>query len=348
MPTSHFTATAASITGPALAAALTPLALLPDAYGGVLWGALNLGLLFAALRDFFRQVLAPLRGTVPISVAWMPQKWDCPLRTRSLREGQFLLLALAVSIRGTWTGQMNALVLAAVLFALVQAVQGRWWAATLLLAVAGHLKVWALVAAALTALRWPRQVLPRLALCLPAVGLLPLAAKPAAQVLMSYAQWCDCLIERFVGARRWVGYRDAWTIWENLAPPVRPQLYAAMQVASGLAAAWCVWQTRRGVSARGYVLAVAAAWACWQLLLGPGTERLTYLIVAPVAAWAVLESLAAGRYRGLALAAWLLDTGAVESALSRLDRPLALITMPAGIILTIAWLLLDRAVRDIR
>ncbi|MGA2621995.1 MAG: glycosyltransferase family 39 protein, partial [Thermoguttaceae bacterium] len=46
---------------PALAAALAPLALLRDAYGGVLWGALNLGLLFAALRAFFRQVLAPLR-----------------------------------------------------------------------------------------------------------------------------------------------------------------------------------------------------------------------------------------------------------------------------------------------
>ena len=240
-----------------------------------------------------------------------------------IRQGPFLARCLAATIHGCWSGQANALILALVLLATVAGVSwsfgfretdkadgtrsvpatvGHWWTAALLLAAAAHIKIWAVVVVALLALRWFRPLIPRFLAAFVLVGLLPLVAKTPAQVLTLYQQWLACLAERMAGGERWPGYRDAWTIWENLAPPVNRHVFSAMSLAAGLlAAAWCYrqstgvgwakqtaflvglrsrldrfagppystrpWPTLQ-LDAR-FVLSVIAAWACWQTLVRP-------------------------------------------------------------------------------
>ena len=308
---------------PVFAVALTPIALLPKTLGGIVWGTLGLAFLFWCLRVFFRSVIAPLRD--------------------GLDEGKYLLLCLAPSVHGAWSGQSNMLLLGLVLLTATCALQGRWWRAALLLAMAVHVKVWVLALAALFAVRHWRALLPRLAVCLLAVAVLPLLTRPPLHVVDSYQQFHACLVERFAEAERWGGYRDAWTMWEAVAAP-EPAIYKALQVVSGLlAAAWCLRQARRGVTGPAFLLGALAMWVCWQLLFGSGTERLTYGILAPAAGWAVLESFAAKRHRILALGAWLftgpLGTGDVERLLLR-AIPFAQAMMPLGVAMLALWLAL--------
>ena len=205
---------------PALAAAMCPLAMLPDRVGGVLWGTFNLAIVFAALAVFCREVVQKLRPEI--------------------RAGPFLALCLAATAHGCWSGQANALALALVLFAAVAALRGQWWTAALLLAGGTHVKIWVAVVPALLALRWFRPLVPRFAAAIVLIGLLPLLSKSPAQVLASYHQWFACLLERMATGERWPGYRDAWTIWENLAPPVNRQAFSAMSLAAALLTAiWC-------------------------------------------------------------------------------------------------------------
>ncbi len=213
--------------------------------GGVIWGTFNLAVVFAALMVFCREVVQRVRPEI--------------------RQGPFLALCLAATIHGCWSGQANALILALVLLATVAALRGHsgsaetdkadgtrsvpatvghWWTAALLLAAAAHIKIWVVVVVALLALRWFRPLVPRFLAAFVLVGLLPLVAKTPAQVLTSYQQWLACLAERMAGGERWPGYRDAWTIWENLAPPVNRHVFSAMSLAAALlAAAWCYRQS---------------------------------------------------------------------------------------------------------
>lgn len=333
---------------PAFAAAMCPLAELPDRVGGVIWGTFNLAIVFAALLVFCREVVQKVRPEI--------------------RTGPFLALCLAATAHGCWSGQANALVLALVLFATVAALRGQWWTAALLLAGGTHIKVWVAVVPALLALRWFRPLVPRFAAAIVLVGLLPLLAKSPAQVLASYHQWFACLLERMATGDRWSGYRDAWTIWENLVSPVNRHVFSAMSLAAAvLTAIWCWrvgWAKQTAESADlpsrvdrfarahhmrrdvgppyAFVLSVVAAWACWQLLFGPGAERLTYGIIAPAVSWAVCESLVTKRHRTLAIAAWLLTgilaTGEIESRIQTVV-PIAEIMTPLGVVLMVLWLL---------
>ncbi len=344
---------------PVFAAVMSPLANLSDRAGGVIWGTFNLAIVFVALAVFCRHIVQRLRPEI--------------------RQGPFLALCLPATVHGCWSRQSNALVMALVLLAVVAAVvaeKGRkgerekggkrtsphlplstspaipfspapfWWAAALLLATATHIKFWVIAVPALLALRWFQPLVPRFLAAFVLAGTLPMAAKPPAQVLACYQQWFTCLAERMATGERWVGYRDAWTIWENFATPVNRQVFSAASLAAALlTAVWC-WRRSRRKTPEGYVLAVVAAWSCWQLLFGPGAERMTYGIIAPAVSWAVCESFLARRYRTLALTAWLLTgvlgTGEVETRMQAVV-PFAQAMMPLGAALTAVWLLCNRA-----
>ncbi|MEE9603839.1 MAG: hypothetical protein V3V75_11070, partial [Thermoguttaceae bacterium] len=142
---------------------------------------------------------------------------------------------------------------------------------------------------------------------------------------------------------RWGGYRDAWTIWENLFPPANADVYLALQLATPLAVlGWCLWQKRRTSSDGELLMLILSMWVCWQLLLGPGSERLTYIIVAPAVSWAVLVSYAEKRGRLASSIAWLmcglLGTGGVERALLPYYSA-APVILPLGVVLLVAWLI---------
>lgn len=313
---------------PVFAVAMSPFSLLPDWFGAIVWTWLSCGLLLYALRIFYRTVLPATR-------------WP------RAAEGQFLLLVLAGTVRSVWSGQSNALLIAMVLLAASEIVRGQWWRAALWLAAPVHIKVWPIVAGGLFGALWPRRLAARLALCIAGLGLLPFLAQVPSIVVDQYAGWYHCLADRQAGGGRYAGYRDAWTIWEQIHRPVNARAYLILQAGAGLAIlAWCLWLKRRKLPARQLAAYTIAAWSAWQLLLGPGTERLTYNIIAPALAWAVLTAWNETHRRKLLSRVWtvaayaatfLLGIGGMERLLT-IWWPAATAMEPVGVLIFAGWL----------
>jgi alpha-1,2-mannosyltransferase len=233
---------------PAFAVAFTPLAYLPARLGMMLWNVASIAALLWALHVLVRDVLPGV---------WTPR-----------REGTFLALTLAGSAVGIWSGQSNAIIAAAILLALAAIVRQRWSTAAMLLAVPVFIKIWPLAIVMLLVVFWPRQLAWRFAVACAVLALIPFLTRPPNTVVWQYHEWYDGLTGPLQG--RWGGYRDAWTIWEELSPPadcgtaspaavvadaptwkrplppINPHAYMAMQLASALGVlGWCCWQRRR-------------------------------------------------------------------------------------------------------
>ncbi|HVR27889.1 MAG TPA: glycosyltransferase family 87 protein [Thermoanaerobaculia bacterium] len=306
---------------PTFAVVFTPFAALPDLLGGALWNLTSMVVLWAALRTTARRLLA---------VDWTPRQ-----------EALFLILTLVGTLRGLWSAQTNALLIALVLFATIAVHHRRWWPAATLLAAAVAIKLWPLALVALLASVWPRPLIGRFLAACAAFAAVPFLTRPWGEVLTEYASF-HAVLER-TAPLRWRGYRDAWTLLEQLGP-VDGRFYLALQVGgAALVLLWCHWQRLRLRSEPRLLYAVLAAWVSWQLLLGPATERLTYGIVAPFLAVALLESRGRAQ-RALAIAAALmvaiLGSGEAERALLPL-LPMAAAIQPAGVLVFVIWLVVS-------
>jgi alpha-1,2-mannosyltransferase len=307
---------------PTFSVLFSPFAFLPAPWGQMLWGLLSVGAFLWSLRVFYRNVL--------------PAHWPADA------EAAFLLLVLAGSLRGMWSLQSNALLMACILFAAAAVVRYRWWRAAWLLAAPVYIKVWPIIAAGLLAVHWPSKLIGRLILVCVALAAVPFLTKVPTKVIDGYREWIDCLQQRQATAQRFTGYRDAWTIWEQIHTPVDTRAYFDLQATAGLATlAWSVWLRRRKRPAAEIVTYTLAMWSVWQLLLGPGSERLTYLIVTPFASWAIITSFIERRNRWLSMAAFIalffLGSGNAERILMRF-APAAIALQPLGLILFAAWL----------
>ena len=306
---------------PTFAIAVTPFAVLPDVVGGMLWNLAGIAVLVWSLRMLVRHVL--------------PGQWP------AWREGVFLGLTLVLSVRGIWSGQNNTFLLGAAILGIVAISRKRWWTAALLLAIPVFIKIWPLALVLLLMACWPRQLIGRFLAACGLFATIPLLTRPLGVVVDQYHHWYLMLVN--TRQTRWPGYRDAWTIWENLFPPVNANVYLALQLATPLAVlGWCLWQKRRTSSDGELLMLILSMWVCWQLLLGPGSERLTYIIVAPAVSWAVLVSYAEKRGRLASSIAWLmcglLGTGGVERALLPYYSA-APVILPLGVVLLVAWLI---------
>jgi hypothetical protein len=231
-----------------------------------------------------------------------------------------------------------------------------------LLAVPVFIKLWPMAFVLLLMACWPRKLIVRFAVVSAALALIPFLTRPPSTVAWQYQQWYVSLTGPLQG--RWPGYRDAWTVWEQLCPPVHNRVYMGLQLVSALGVfGWCLWQQWRvekssnphpsslipHPSASGHLLMlILSMWAAWQLLFGPGTEQLTYGIIAPSAGWAVLVSFAEKRARWLTLSAWaimaLLPSGDIEQAVIRVF-PQGMILLPLGVVLFVVWLVWSSRLR---
>jgi hypothetical protein len=318
---------------PTFAVLFTPFALLPDWLGQTIWGLISVGLFLWSLRAFYRDVL--------------PKHW--PWQAEPI----FLTLVLAASARGIWSLQSNAILMAGVLFGAAAVARGQWWRAAFLLAAPVHIKLWPIVAGGLLSVLWPKKMIGRFAISCAALALIPFLTKAPAKVVDYYQSWTQRLIDRQATAQRFTGYRDAWTIWEQIYRPVDKQAYFILSAIAGLAVfGWSLWlrhSRRTDRSDAEIATYTLAAWATWQLLFGPGTERLTYLIIAPFATWAVITSFIERRRQWLATAAFVttfvLGAGFAERILVRI-APAAVALQPVGIILFAAWLVFQAATAD--
>jgi hypothetical protein len=307
---------------PAFAVAFTPMTYLPWGTGKMLWDLLSVGLLVLALHALARDV-------VPGELA--------------AREGVFLTLAMIGSLVGIWSSQSNAVVVAAIGLAMSAIVRRRWTTAALLLAVPVFIKIWPVVIVAVLVMFWPRQLFGRVAAAAAALMILPFFTRPPDVVWWQYCQWHRALTGPL--QNRWPGYRDAWTIWEQLRPPVDGHVYRVLQgIALAALLVWCWRQRRRLADDTGRLLMlVFSMWAAWQLFLGPGTEQLTYGLIAPSAAWAVVASFDRRRARWLAAPVWaalaLLPSGDIErAAVGLLPAETGKMLLPLAVAAFAAWL----------
>lgn len=335
---------------PAFAVAFTPLTWLPHQVGAAAWSLLSIALLFWALHQLARQVLphdAPRVSNAP--QGRFAESAGRPIPSPAW-EGTFLTLTAFGSVIGIWSGQTNAIVPALIGFGLVALVNERWWSAATFLAVPVFIKIWPLAMVLLLAACWPRQLIGRLLAVSGVLALIPFLTRPPQIVLWQYQEWYRSLVGPLQG--RWGGYRDAWTIWEEVAPlfglqsnwscaTSRP-IYMGIQLATSLAVlVWCLWQRKR-IRTPGHLLTVIyAMWASWQLLFGPGTEQLTYGLIAPATSWAVLTSLAEKKARCLTVGAWamlaFLPSGDIEATVLRF-LPAGRMLLPLGVMLYLGWL----------
>lgn len=305
---------------PTFAVAATPFGLMPDAWGGVVWILGSVTALVWALRSWARVML--------------PGGWSIG------HEAAFLGLALPASIGGIWSSQANALILALVMFGMLAIRHRHWWTAAWCLAAPVFIKIWPIVVVAMLVIRWPRQLVGRFAAACVVLAGVPFLTQPWPMVCRQYAAWHAALTGPLQA--RWAGYRDAWTIWEQLAPPVSFQGYKLLQLVTLVVLlGWCAWQNRRIRSTESFLVFVLAGWSAWQLLFGPGTERLTYGLVAPAQAWAVMASGKARRLQALSVAALVMTAvfslGDFETLAARL-LPCAKILLPCGIVAFFAWI----------
>lgn len=306
--------------GPAFAVALTPLTKMPLWLGGLVWSWLNLALFLHALRLFKREIL--------------PGEWN------KNREGLFLILVLIGSVRGFWAAQTNALVFALVALATVAIARKQWWTAAWLLAIPLHVKVWPIAAAMLLAGCWPRQLVGRYFVAVIGVGAIPFLTKPFSIVCTRYADWFHGL---FGPMQLRHAYRDAWTLWEKIHPPVDDDLYTTLQLTmAAFAFGLCLRQQQRGIATRQLLTFICGIWAVWQLAFGPGTEQNTFGLIAPLTSWGLIMSFERRERRWLMGTAFVMTTILSNGHVERLVRdavPLIMGAHPLGVLAFGGWLL---------
>jgi hypothetical protein len=306
---------------PVFTVAFTPFSMLPVAWGGVVWSLANIALLWYALVRFQREVIA--------------NHWN--ERTRAI----FLALALAVSVRSFWAAQCNTLITALACLAACEIAGKKFSRAALWLAIPVYIKVWPIAFALLLLACWPKRlILPFVGWCL-LIGGLPFLAQTPEFVWQQYSQFFEGLTGPMQVRHI---YRDAWTIWEFVAPPVPERTYKLVQLGTaGLTLLFSLWHAFRQTDVRAALLTILCGWSVWQLVFGPGSERNTFCVIAPLIAWGLLSALESRR------GAWLMSTGALLVLLfsfglleRKLERvlPGTQLALPIGVLLCGAWLVI--------
>jgi hypothetical protein len=255
---------------PLVAALLTPLQLLDERTGNVVWRLLNAGIFLGGFAYW-------LRGRLPLG--------------GRLRGPLFLLVA-PLALASLRNGQPNPLVIGLLLFAVALAGDKRWTLAAVCVALACALKIYPIAVGLLLAVAYPRQIALRLGLALAAVLLLPYLMQGSDYVTEQYAQW----LQRLGGDDRKQitlerAYRDLWLLVRVWHLPISPQVYAGIQltVAAGCAAL-CAAGRWAGVAKTQLLTMVLALGTCWMMLCGPATESPSFVQLAPVLAWAVVAA----------------------------------------------------------
>jgi hypothetical protein len=255
---------------PLIAALLTPLQLLDERSGNVLWRLLNAGVFLGGLAYWLRDRL-PSNG-----------------KSRAL----FFLVVAPLALASLANGQPNPLVIGLVLFAVGLAGRERWMLAAVCVALACALKIYPIAVGLLLVVAYPRQMTLRLGLALAAVLLLPFLMQHPTYVTEQYSQW----VHRLGGDDRMQivperAYRDLWLLVRLWHLPISPRAYVGIQlaVAAGIAAL-CAAGRWAGFSRTWLLTMVLALGTCWMMLCGPATESPSFVQLAPALAWAVLSA----------------------------------------------------------
>ncbi|WP_020473841.1 glycosyltransferase 87 family protein [Zavarzinella formosa] len=262
---------------PTVAAMMVPWSLPPYSIGGVLWRALQAGLLLLALRRAVR--------TLWPEISWPLVALGClPLIAGNIHNGQF-----------------NPLVLALMLFAGCWFFEGRFSLAAIAIAGAALIKVYPLAIGLLLILLEWRRFTPRLVAALTFGAALPYAFQSSEYVNQQYADWWA----RLNADDRTIlpmadGYHDFQKLLRRWGTPVSLETYRMIELAAGgLMAIFLVAIQRQGASRPELIRLAVMLSLVWCCLFGPSSESATYMLLAPAAVLAMClskgrERLAAG------------------------------------------------------
>jgi hypothetical protein len=257
---------------PIVAASFTPLALLPDRLGTVLWRLLNASIFLAAL------------------CWWSKTTWTCD-GTRS-RRAILCLLVVPLAIGNLNNGQSNMLVIGLLVAGVAAFAEERWSLAAGSVAVACLIKVYPISVGMLMALLAPRRFLPRFALVLAAGIVLPFLLQDPQYVWNQYAAWLHHMRtdnRQLLPIDLW--YRDLRLLCAVGHIPLTARGYLVIQLATAAAAAaLCLAGRRQGWETRPLLSLLLALGCCWMTVFGSATESCTYIILAPSLCGALVTS----------------------------------------------------------
>lgn len=280
----------------------TAFSFLPPSIGSTLWTLFGLAMLCWGSVQLLRDVL--------------PRTWS---------EGQqavFLSLVLIGNIRGLWSGQTNALIIALAMLGVAAIARRQWWRAAWFFTLPIYIKVWPAALVMLLAAVWPRQLIGRIAIVAILLAAIPWLTREPEFVTRQHKGYYDLIVNQRMGNRQ-PGYRDGLTLIREVeklfAPAPQPtakQLAIESPLPSapdykfvqlGFAALLFLWvmihrkqkdqteinpinSTFEMPYENWLMMSILSLWASWELLFGPGSERLTLGILAPSLAWAVVQS----------------------------------------------------------
>jgi hypothetical protein len=308
---------------PLFAILLTPLASLPDCWGGSIWKALNIAVYAVGLASACRQLLPVRLSRNQLAALW--------------------LLALPLSFHSMYNGQANLIMLGTTLLGLSAAARGHWNRAGLWLALATLIKGYPLALALLLSALYLRQFALRYALFMAAGLLLPFATQPPNVVAEQYASWYRHLTDSTTIMRERLRSIDYIFLCYKL--PISPRTFMLLGVLGGAGALGvCLLWVRRLTEPRALLTRVYLLFAVWVVLFGPATETCTYVILGPASGWATVEAFHARgglMRRALLLCSLFLMGPSVTDLVGQTLRKLAYeyAAQPVGALLFLALLL---------
>jgi hypothetical protein len=310
---------------------VTPLALLPDRLGALLWRMLNAGVFLAGMACWVRRLLPGDLG----------RKQQCLL----------YLLALPLALGSLNNAQVNPLMTGLILLGLAAAAGSRWNWSAVCITLACLLKIYPVAVGLLLVVVYPRRFAARFVIALAAGLLLPFALRDLAYVARQYEHWYQLL--RADNRSDWglrEGYRDLWLLIRLAGILATRAAYQGVQLVTALlVAVLCCWRARPGADRAVVLNTVLGLSACWMTLCGPATESCTYILLAPSLAWALVEAWRRPRTLGMRL--WLGTSyglflaSFVANWFPGVTRLHALGTHPLGALLLLAALAWDTATR---
>jgi hypothetical protein len=261
---------------PLFTVVLTPLAALPDEWGGVIWKLVNCGVFAVGLGAWVRRLHGGEFGRAQAAAIF--------------------LLVLPLSAHSMYNSQANLMMTGSLLLGLASACEERWNRAAAWLAWATLIKVYPLALAALVAALFPRRFAWRFPVALAFGLLLPFVAQAPAFVASQNDGWLAHMLDSTQIMRERVRGLD-WLAMVYLRPLSQPA-FLAIEAAGGLLVLALVTRPWRRTGDRPELLsATFDCFALWVVLLGPATEACTYVVAAPTAALAVVRAFARSHAR---------------------------------------------------
>lgn len=293
---------------PYFSIAMTPLAVLPERLGCMLWTVLQLLIYFTGLRAFQR--------------AFVPRQ----------QVATFLAVSLLVGLSSLWNQQANTFIIGCLLWGSVALVRQRWWLAALCLGLPAF-KLYPLALGLVYAVFAPRLAW-RLALVVLALVLLPILFLGLEATWTRYAWIAEYAAEGVHSVRfNLVGVRE---LLARHGYDFEMRSFFWIQAFTGALIPLLLLVS----SPENRVRAAFLLTSLWFVTFGPSVEAQTYLLAAPALGLLLAQAQQRGAWLswGFLLGVVLVAGPAQTSLLgSEMQRWLAQ-AKPACVLLTLVWL----------